>query len=275
MNAELAVARAFAETYPGEAAVLLEGLGSGEIVPFLDALPVASAAEVIRSMEGYAASRCLEEMSGAGAANLIGQLPLERAASLLRQLGKEARGPILAGVPETVSGPLSALLRYPEGTAGALMNPRVFTLPPDIDAEEALRRMRVYSGDALYYLYVVARDRRLIGVVNMRELMLDDPGERIEATMQREVMRLQAGTPLAAVLAHPGWLEYQALPVVDEQGLFVGALRHKSLRRLTSEGEERGADVRSTGAALGELFQIGLAGLAKGASGGLGGAEEE
>lgn len=270
MESQLELAQAFAQAHPADVAQLLEGLETGDIVSFLNTLSAESAGKIVQVMEPYAAIRCLEEMTAGQGGRIVGQLPLERGMVLLRRLEDESRKAILAVLPEEQGGTLGVLLRYPEGTAGALMNPRVFTLPPDIDVEEALRRVRTYSRDAMYYLYVVGRDQRLAGVVNMRELMLADPQERIDVAMHREVVRIGGNTPLPAVLVHPGWLEYHVLPVVDEDGLFIGALRHKNLRRLVSgsEGPRPGEGLRSTGEALGELFQIGLAGLARGAAGG-------
>jgi len=269
MESELELARRFAEAHPADAAQLLEGLETGDIASFLSGLSAESAAEIVQVIEPHAALRSLEGMAAEQGGRIVGQLPLERAVILLRRLEDESRKAIIAALAEEPRGILEVMLRYPEGTAGALMNPRVFTLPPDIDVEEALRRVRTHPRDAMYYLYVVGRDQRLAGVVNMRELMQADPQERIDAVMRRDVVRIGGNAPLSAILAHPGWLEYHVLPVVDENGLFIGALRHKNLRRLISQsGDTRPEEgVRSTGEALGELFQIGLAGLARGAAG--------
>lgn len=272
MDIELELARLFAEGHPDAAAQLLEGLEIGTVALFLNALPAPSAAAVVQVMESFTATRCLEELGADRAGAVVDQLPLERAAALLRRLEQKGRDAIVAVLPDEQAGMLGLLLHYPESTAGALMNARVFTLPPDIAVEEALRRVRLHSRYAMYYLYVIGQDQRLAGVVNMRELMLAGPEERIDAVMHREVVRLAAGATLSAILVHPGWLEYHTLPVVDDDNRFIGALRHKNLRRLVgeSEGRRREGGVEFAGAALGELFQIGLTGLVKGAAGGLG-----
>ena len=269
MESELVLAQIFATAHPADVAQLLEGLETGDIASFLSALSAESAAEIVQVIESYAALRCLEDMAAEQGGRIVAQLPLERGVILLRRLEDESRKAILTALPEEQRETLEVMLRYPEGTAGALMNPRVFTLPPDIDVEEALRRVRAHPRDAMYYLYVVGRDQQLAGVVNMRELMQAGPQERIDAVMRREVVRVGGNTPLPVILVHPGWLEYHVLPVVDENGLFIGALRHKNLRRLISQSGDLHPEegVRSTGEALGELFQIGLAGLTRGATG--------
>lgn len=68
---------------------------------------------------------------------------------------------------------------------------------------------------------------------------------------------------IAELDAHPGWREWDALPVVERSGAFVGAIKHKTLRRLG------GPDIDPAGmqplvqvlVGLGELYWLGLTGL--------------
>jgi Mg/Co/Ni transporter MgtE len=265
MDLNLHLARLFAQEHPQETAHVLEGLDLAEVRAFLEPMPAPAVAEVLGSMEGFMAARCLEEMEAELAGAALEHMPLERAAWLLRRLDGEQCTALVASLPAAIRQPLEQLLRYPEGTAGALMNPRVFTLPADIAVQEALRRVQAHSSEAMYYLYVVGPEQELVGVVTMRELMVAEPGSRLEEIMRTHPLRLSADMSLAAVLVHPGWLEFHALPVVDEQGRLVGALRNKKLRRLKSEEAGRRADgVEAAGAALGELYRIGLSALFKG-----------
>ena len=274
MDSELSLAHRFAQDHPAEAARVLEPLSLEELAQFLESLSSPVAAELLKPMDALAAARCLERLSTGLATAIVAQLPLERGAVLMRHLDENTRATLLQALPPESATPLALLLRYGENTAGALMNPRAFTLPTDIAAEEALRRVRTSPEHATYYLYVVERDYSLVGVLNLRELMSAPADARIEAIMRRDLIRLQATASLEAVLAHPGWLEFHTLPVVDENGLFAGALRHKTLRQLASQGLGRTRPAQA-GAALGELYRIGLAGLIKGAAETLGSVSDE
>ena len=269
MDGELNLAHCFVEGHPTEAARVLEQLPAEELVRFFDTLPPQVAAELLKPMDAQAAARCLEQMNAEAAPAVVSQLPLEKTAVLMRRLDDHTRDRLLQALPAESATPLALVLRYGENTAGALMNPRAFTLPADIAAEEGLRRIHASPGHATYYVYVVERDHSLVGVVNLRELMAAPAGARIETIMRRDVVRVQAVASLEAVSAHPGWLEYHTLPVVDENGLFVGSLRYKALRRLASQAMGPPGSERA-GAALGELYRIGLDGLIKGAAESLG-----
>ncbi|HSC26687.1 MAG TPA: hypothetical protein VLD67_05405, partial [Vicinamibacterales bacterium] len=111
------------------------------------------------------------------------------------------------------------------------------------------------------------RDRRLVGVLALSELVRARSTNAVRTLMHEPVESLPAWTPAAAVRTHPGWQRFHSLPVVDDAGCLVGAIRYRTLRHLERMAET-GA-VRPEGptiAALGELFHIGMAGFVEGIS---------
>jgi magnesium transporter len=141
------------------------------------------------------------------------------------------------------------------------MDPEVLALPADVSAGEALDRIRAVPEHARYNVYVVDRDQRLVGVVNLRELLLARPPDRLDDLMVRKPLHLPAMASRADVLAHPGWKEVHALPVVDEQGAYLGAIRYRTLRRLEEELLQRPGEDGDATAALGQLFATAATGL--------------
>ncbi|MEX2177366.1 MAG: CBS domain-containing protein, partial [Gemmatimonadaceae bacterium] len=122
--------------------------------------------------------------------------------------------------------------------------------------------------DLLYYLYVVDREHRLVGVLDIPELLLARARDPVSAVMHRHVDRVSAFLPVALVRAHAGWQQYHALPVVDEEDRLLGAIRYQTLRRLERDASDRGPDpAHLTAGALAELFQLGTTGLVTGVAG--------
>ena len=145
------------------------------------------------------------------------------------------------------------------------MDPQVLSLADDLTAKEALDLIRHSPEHARYNLYIVDREQVLVGVLNLRELLLARPPERISAFMHTRVHRLPAHADRRAIVAHPGWQEVHALPVVDAGGIFLGAIRFGTLRKI--EDTLRGgtsADGSATIDALGDLFSVGVAGVIDG-----------
>ena len=268
MNWEDTLARRFAEHHPRDAAALLEVRPSSQAISWLTEVPPPIAAAVLEFVDGVTAASYLVGIGPEAAATLVELLSLETAGSLLRRLESDDQAMLLSRLPKDKAEILGQLLRYPENSAGALMNPRSVSMPDDIDVEEALVRLRRHAADASYYVYVVDRGGFLVGVASMRDLMLADPNASLASVMHRDVARLRAETSLPSITAHPAWLEYQVLPVVDEAGRLIGALRHKNLRRLADQSQRRhSGDIGFVASALGELYQIGLTGLVNVAGG--------
>jgi len=154
------------------------------------------------------------------------------------------------------------VLEYPDGTAGALADPRVLALPADLDVRAARSRAIENPAEAHYNVYVVERDGVLVGVLNLRELFASSERERLAAVMNEVTHRIPARAERLEVIAHPGWKQVHSLPVVDDAGRLVGAIRFRTLRGLEDEAFRTAArEARSTGWALGELYWTGVSGM--------------
>jgi magnesium transporter len=249
----------FAEGHPTEAAALLGEHSADDAAAVLTRLPEEAGANVLGRTASPLAARALSRLDPARARTLLAHIPLERAAALLRNLEPETREGLLVGLPG--SERLRSLISYPRGTAGALMDPSVLALPADLDLDEARLRLGGLSANVALDLYLVDTDHRLVGVADLREVL--DPARRgTLRTLSRKMDPLRDRAHLASVSAHPGWLSHDTLPVVDDRGTYLGAVRAERLRQIAQEAITR----RSRGGtdavfALGELFWLGVSGL--------------
>ncbi len=257
--------RRFLDEHPGDAARLLETLPAEEAAATLANAEPDDAAGVLHQMGPMEAAWCLARMDAVAAARIVGRMPLDLSAALLRRVDPAARDAVLAATGRSQAAALGRLLRYEEGSAGALMDPKVLALPDELEVGEALDRVRRAPEFVLSYVYVVDREQKLVGVMNLREMMLADPGATLESQMTTGVQAISGRAARTQVLAHPGWRRLHALPVVDEHRVFLGAIRYQTLRRL--EEEESGAEsgqALKTVVSLGELCWIGMAGMLSG-----------
>ncbi len=267
MNLEMHLARAFLEEHPREAALALERMPAAERAAVVRAVGrVAGGA--LTEMVAPAAAECLALLDGADAAPALDALDPDVAIPLLRRMPIGTAEQLVAALPEKKRDPLRRVLRFPEGTAGALMDPLILSLPDDISVAEGRLRLRRETHGLLYYIYVVNRQEGLKGVLDIPELMRARARESIRSVMHSPVAHLPAWTPAAAVAGHPAWRSYHALPVTDEAGRLAGAIRYQTLRRLEHESDAAaGGAPGPTVGALGELFHLGLAGFVEGVAG--------
>jgi hypothetical protein len=114
-------------------------------------------------------------------------------------------------------------------------------------------------------VYVLNRDQVFTGYTNLRELMLAEPNTQIASVMHTDMGHLSPKLNRTAILEHPDWHRFHALPVVNGKGVFLGALGYQTLRRLEHEESQgpRAESAREAGTALAELYRIGVVGLLK------------
>lgn len=265
MTPEHALALAFLREHPHQAGLALDRLPPAQSAEVLQAAGHADAAAALHEMSPGRAAACLAVLGPDEAAPIVAELAATEAARLLRLLADEPRTALLAALAPRERDPVARALRFPDGTAGALMDPDIFAIPEDVTVADARDRLREASRDLLYYVYVVDREHRLVGVLDIPELLLARAREELRVVMHGRVDRLSAWEPAAAVRAHPGWSRYHAMPVVDEADRLLGAIRYQTFRRLEREAAGGGRTPAATTAlALGELYHLGLAGFVEG-----------
>jgi len=265
MELEGRLARALVRDHPGRAAAVLERLDAAETARLLGGRgDEDAAAGLIERMVPHHAARVLAALGPERGARALALLELDVAARLLRQLAAldaEAGEALLAAAAPPRARALRALLRFPAHTAGALMDPEVLALPVEVTAAEALERVRAAPGATRYNLYVVDREQLLVGVLTLRELLLAPPRKQLAEIMVREPLRVAASEDRARVVSHPGWREVHALPVVDERGAYLGAVRYRTLRALEDELLHASGEDEDASRALGRLFAAAAGGV--------------
>jgi magnesium transporter len=129
------------------------------------------------------------------------------------------------------------LLGYPDETAGGLMTTSYIALRRHTPANQAIEFLRQVELDTEipYYLYVVDREKRLIGVVGLRDLVIAQPETRMEAIMDREVIFVAVGTDQEEVAHVISRYDLAAVPVVDETGKLLGIITHDDIADVVED----------------------------------------
>lgn len=196
---------------------LLPHLDVPATADLLEELEDADVLEVIESMDMDRLADVLDEMEPDEAADLLGDLAPDQAFRALEQM---------EDADEVIP-----LLGYPDESAGGLMTTSYIALRPHTRAEQAIEFLRQVSPDAdiPYYLFVVDRDRRLIGVVGLRDLIIAPPDTWMESIMDPEVIYVTTETDQEEAARVMARYDLTALPVVNEAGVLQGVITHDDI----------------------------------------------
>ena len=223
--------RIFVELHPEDAARAFETLDFGETVRLLKGLPTGVAVSLLERASPHAGARIVEQLDVERIRELTSAMSPRTAAAVLHQLDEAKREEVLGGLAEDTARPLRELARYPGETAGAFMEPRVAALAIDLTVQQAISRIRKTPREALHYLYVTQRDGKLIGVLNMRDLLLAAPRDPVQPLVKRDVVSVPDTMDRGEVVKMMQERKFLALPVVDFDGRLVGVIKHDQALR--------------------------------------------
>jgi magnesium transporter len=229
----------YIQLHPIESSRQLERLDSLTAAGILAELPTLNVATVLGCCQPSLTARILEHVALEQATEVVSELPASTAYVVFRQLSPELQMQIVDRLGP-VHGPRFRLaLNQPRQTAGGLADPRVVTLPPDITVAQGIELIKRNPRQALYYLYVVDRDAKLEGVVTLKELLMVDPADFIASIMNDQVVSLPASLTNDELAGHPHWQQHPTLPIVDQDGVFLGVLRYRTLQQVIEEARSR------------------------------------
>lgn len=267
MRTTARLSKVFLQSHPEDGARVLEAFPAEQSAIVLARCKPTVAAGVIRRMMPGIAASCLASMPLDESSEIVACLSIDTAARIVRLLGAEVRDEILDTLPSKTADALRRMMDYPLGTAGSLMDPLAFTLPSDITVAEAKARVEGAGEKVLYYLYIVDREYRLVGILNLREFILAPPEQRLAAIMRKQVVKVRAGAPLEQVAGSSDLSRFLSFPVVDKKDTFLGVLSTQTLSEALGRddpGKAKRASV-NTVVALGELYWVTLSGMLSGA----------
>lgn len=249
----LPLLRRYVERDPAAAAHMLETMEEGEAVSILKALSPQLCAEVFPHLEVSQAATLIKEVSPEFFEAVVQRMRPEQAATILINLPRELRKTVLARLPDGVKRELQELLVYPENSAGRIMTTDYLAFHEDVNVKDAIQRIRALASrqDAASYAYVVDEANRLVGVLNMRDLLLASGEAELRSIVKRDVF-VADGFMGREELAHElSKRRFFAAPVVDAERRLLGVV--KTERLLGDVQEEAAEDIlRMVGAGVDE-----------------------
>ena len=162
-------------------------------------------------------------------------------ADLFLRLDESRRELLFPALAKADREDIRRLTAYPEGRAGAVMSSDYVVLRRDMTAGEALAQIRLEAPrkETIYYAYVVDADRKLIGFISLKDLIIAKPPERIEDFMHKDVIFARANDDQEDAARKIQKYDLIALPVVNDTDTLVGIITHDdAIDIITQEQQE-------------------------------------
>ncbi len=214
--------------HPVDIAEILRALNDHERRAAFEALAVQDprlAMQALAEVGVDLGAALLATRSPADIVRLVQELPPDDAAALIDAMPVESADQVRDLMRGQGSAAVGDLLDHQEGTAGRIMNPKVFALPEEATAGEAVSALQQAGGvEMVFYLYVVDDRRHLVGVVSLRRLLLVPPETSLKRIMTADVISAGVDEDQEEVARNVSSYHLLAIPVVDDENKLVGSI---------------------------------------------------
>ncbi len=226
-NVPGAVENVISRYHPLDIAFAMRQLDADERQTVFALLEAEEAGVVLEEVDediGVGLTRATEEGQ---LAQIIDAMPPDAGSTVVSSLDTEKAHRILEHIPDEESEELRELMQFGLDTAGGLMTPEVVYAPRDITPAQVIAHVRNQKvpAEILTYVYVVDEaTRRLLGVVDIPELITAPPNRPLVESMVSDVIAVQPDTDREEVVRLVDNYDLMALPVVDEDNRLLGVV---------------------------------------------------
>ena len=211
---------------PADIAGIFNSLEDKRIPLMFRLLPKELAAETFVEMEPEDQELLIRGFSDNELKEVLDELYVDDAVDIVEEMPANVVRRILSQVDPEMRKSINQILRYPENSAGAWMTTEYVSLQPDMTVEESILRIRRQGVDkeTIYTCYVMSKDRKLMGIVTVKDLLLAEDDEMLisDLMLDTELISVTTHTDQEEVARIFSKYDFLALPVVDMENRMVG-----------------------------------------------------
>ena len=205
---------------------MIEELPEELIIQAFRLLPKTKAVDVFVNMDDEVQRDLIAELTKKEAKAIIEEMFTDDAVDLFEEMPAMLVTSLLGSVDKETRNDINRLLKYPENSAGSLMAVEYIHLKRGLTIKESIERIRKQADDFVSYdsCFVTDRERKLLGHVTVKDLLINDPDTMIDDIMietEHSINTLMDQEDVAKMFQD---YNYSTLPVVDMEDRLVGVI---------------------------------------------------
>ena len=211
---------------------LYQFLSPREVAEFFDVL----------ELEPEEYETIFDTMDARYASDMLGEMQYDNAVDILNEISRDKLTSFLTLMDPADAQEIRMLLNYEEDSAGGIMTTEFVSITSVMTVREAMTHLKAAAPDSetIYYVFVVDEQRRLVGILSLRELIIADDDEYIGDIMIERVVSVKVSADQEDVAQIVRDYDFLAVPVVDYQGHLVGIITADDIMDVIHE--EAGED---------------------------------
>ncbi len=223
-----------ADMHPVDLADILEELDPEQRVEVFQKLDPEQASDTLEEIDPNAQRDLVESLPVEKVAQLVDEMTTGQAADVLSALSASEADAILERLNAENARKIRTIMERHEENILDFATQDYIAFPPDATAEQVqdAYRCAAKGKDVVMYLYVLDADRRLLGVLDIKELLQADDKARLKDIMVETVVALEPDSTLKQAAEMFARYEFRALPITDDDHKMLGAVTYRDIMGL-------------------------------------------
>lgn len=202
---------------------ILEKLNDEDLIVVYRLLSKDKAAEVFAYLEPEMQEKLINALTDTELKEVINELFMDDTVDLIEEMPANVVKRILRNMKSQDRRIINELLNYPEDSAGSIMTTEFVDLKENMTVTEAFAKIKkIGNVDNIYTCYVLSMTRKLIGEVQLRDLIFAKRNDFIKDLMKTDVISVMTEDDQEEVAKKFDKYDVNIMPVVDKENRLVG-----------------------------------------------------
>ena len=209
--------------YPVDLAELMEDFNQKQLVMVFRLLAKEEAAETFTEMDSDMRETLIGGLTDSELEEVMEEMYLDDTVDVLEEMPANVVDRLLMATDEETRQQINQLLQYPEDSAGSLKYVDYIALRKEMTVAESILKIRQVgiNKETIYTCYVTEK-RKLIGMVDVKELLTTSESKTIEEIMDTNVLYAHTTDDQEEAAQTINKYGLIALPIVDHEMCMVG-----------------------------------------------------
>ena len=211
---------------PADIAMFMEeNLDEKEQIMFFRLLPKEIASDVFVEIDSDTQESLIRAFTDKELKAVVDDMFLDDTVDIIEEMPANVVKRILKNTDPENRKQINELLEYPEDSAGSIMTTEYISFSMALTVEQAFDKIRMVglsNKESIYTYYVTDNKRKLIGVVEIKDMLLASKQDTIENIMETSFISVETIEDKEQVALTFSKYGLMAMPVVDKEGCLVG-----------------------------------------------------
>lgn len=203
---------------------IFEEIDEEDIIIVFRLLDKEKAAEIFTELDSDLQEKLINSFSDIELKNVVNKLFMDDTVDIIEEMPSNVVKRILKSVSEKDRKVINEILNYPDDSVGSIMTTEFVDLKEDMTVKDAFEKIKEIGlkKETVYNCYVLDKNRKLVGVVDLKDLLVANSDEKVIDLMDGSIKPVTTLDDREAAARSFDKYNYVALPVVDKENRLVG-----------------------------------------------------